>query len=890
MGIPGLINAIGTGERISLSKLAVTHLERTARPIRVAVDISIWLFQVQAGRGGKNPELRTFFFRLLKLLSLPVHPLFVYDGQHKPPFKRGKAVSTRSYGSAPIIRRSKDLIERFRFPWHEAPGEAEAECARLQRAGIVDAVMSNDVDALMFGSTLTIMNFSKESGTGTSASTHVTCYRMGNEGHISNVPLDRAGMILFAMLSGGDYLPSGVPKCGSKLAAQIAKAQFGDDLLKEISSESPDLDSRLNEWRERLQFELEENESGWFTTKHKAVRIPESFPDRTILKYYAEPVVSTKDEMTALRRRLRHAWDCEIDPMAIRSFAAEHFEWNYRSGARKIIKLLAEPLISYRLRLQRPVKGLCSGTLAPDCDTSWMQKVHKSRANFGTDGTTELQMDMLPIDVVGIDLLAEEPNPPLPSQETVPSQNTHLSGDEDDDPEVAAEVPPPTPSKSRVTKRYDPLAIEKVWIFETVVRLGLPEIAKKWDDEQAAKAAKAARAATPKPKKPAARRAGPKKKGPIDPGMTRGSILKYGTLTKEGSELSSSAKTQLLEAASSTKPVKDQRSPFQSMTPVNPETDSSSPSMYSQHQASEQTPLTSHELDDFIGTFSSLCTMSTPAAKRHPVNTQSYMRARAGILAGTEGEVEEVTASVTDHVASSQTLRKGIKCSYSVSSDETSATNDEVREEDLATTSLASMGLYHTHKKSVKCPSTEKSHVIEDLEEAIGSLSLSLKDEKETLLGSTVPSLRLPTPSKTQDHKFRGSPSKELKHKGHNSSKASASFQSFAVDTKGIDALPRQPSEHIIVPPSRSSSPSKVSEKSKGKSRECTKQKGQEPEQTPSIGHLENLTISNGFWMIDSLAQSEDDSTTTKVDGVKRGQKKSDNKKRVPRVSILDLV
>ena len=126
----------------------------------MAVDISIWLFQVQAGRGGKNPELRTLFFRLLKLLALPIHPLFVYDGRHKPPFKRGKAVSARSYGNAPIIQRSKDLIERFRFPWHEAPGEAEAECARLQQAGIVDAVMSNDVDALMFGSGWTIMNFS----------------------------------------------------------------------------------------------------------------------------------------------------------------------------------------------------------------------------------------------------------------------------------------------------------------------------------------------------------------------------------------------------------------------------------------------------------------------------------------------------------------------------------------------------------------------------------------------------------------------------------------------------------------------------------------------------------------------------------------------------------
>ncbi|KAJ5684029.1 uncharacterized protein N7477_000374 [Penicillium maclennaniae] len=860
MGIPGLINAIGTGERISLSKLAVTHLERTASPIRVAVDISIWLFQVQAGRGGKNPELRTLFFRLLKLLSLPIHPLFVYDGQHKPPFKRGKAVSARSYGSAPIIRRSKDLIERFQFPWHEAPGEAEAECARLQRAGVVDAVMSNDVDALMFGSTLTIMNFSKESGTGTSASTHVTCYRMGHEGHVSNIPLDRAGMILFAMLSGGDYLPSG-----------IAKAQFGDDLLREISSNSPDLDSRLNEWRERLQFELEENESGWFTTKHKAVRIPENFPDRTILKCYAEPVVSTEDEMTVLRRRLRHAWDRDIDPLAIRAFAAEHFEWNYRSGARKVIKLLAEPLISYRLRLQKPVKGLQSGTLAPDCDTPWMQRIHKSRANFGTDGTTEFQMDMLPIDVVGIDLLAEEPNPPLPSQETVPSQNTHQSGDEDDDLEVATEGPPPTPSKSRVTKRYDPLAIEKVWIFETVVRLGLPEIAKRWDNEQAVKAAKAA---APQPRKPTTRRTGSKKKGPIDPGMARGSILKYGTLTKEGSELSSSAKTQLLEAASSTKPVKDQRSPFQSMTPINPETDSSSPSMYLQHQASEQTPFTSDELDEFIGTFSSICTVSTPTSKRHPINTQSYMRARAGIRAGTESEAEEVISPGTEYIVSSQSSRKVLKFSYSVSCDESLATNYEVGEKDLSKASLASTGHYQSPEKSVNCPRlTKKPPIIEDLEEAIGSLSLSLKDEKEALQGSTIRPLRLPASSKTQDHKVRRNPSITLQHKSSNSIKASASSQGIAVEAKGIDPSHSQPFEHITVPPSRSSSPPK----------------GQEPKQTASIGHLENLTTSDGFWTVDSLGQSEDDSTTTKVDSIQRGRKKAGKKKRVPRVSILDL-
>ncbi|KAL2834919.1 hypothetical protein BDW59DRAFT_1101 [Aspergillus cavernicola] len=537
MGIPGLITALGPGERISLSKLAVTHLERTSRPIRVAVDISIWLFQVQAGRGGKNPELRTLFYRLLKILALPIHPLFVYDGKDKPPFKRGKIVSGRSYGNAPIIQLSKILIDLFRFPRHDAPGEAEAECSRLQMAGVVDAVMSNDVDALMFGSESTIMNFSKESGSGSGAATHVTCYKMGN-GDTSNVKLDRSGMILFAMLSGGDYLPSGVPKCGSKLAAEIAKAGFGSDLLEVIEADGAELDARLSEWRDRLQYELEENESGYFQTKHKVVRIPAAFPDRTILSYYAKPVVSSEQAIESLKYRLRNAWDRDVDVTQLRQFTANAFEWNYRSGARKVIRLLAEPLVSYRLRLgQHPLasgRPRLSNSIAPI-----LEKVYKSRSSFSTDGLTELQFDMVPIDIVGLDLLAEEPNPPLPSQGTV------ASGDEEDDGEGEAEVVPQSPTKKRTTKRYDPYSSEKIWVFETLASIGVPEVVEDWKKEQTAKQSAA-------PKKTTNRKVGPRRRKELDPGMKQGSILKYGSLKKGRSDMSEYKSTQLFEAAVST--------------------------------------------------------------------------------------------------------------------------------------------------------------------------------------------------------------------------------------------------------------------------------------------------------------------------------------------------
>jgi Holliday junction resolvase YEN1 len=881
-----LINAIGPGERISLAKLALTHLERTARPIRIAVDISIWLFQVQAGRGGRNPELRTLFYRLLKLLALPVHPLFVYDGRQKPAFKRGKAVSARSYGNSPIIRRSKDLIERFRFPWHEAPGEAEAECARLQQAGIVDAVMSNDVDALMFGSSLTIMNFSKESGSGTSSATHVTCYAMGQDGHPSNIPLDRPGMILFAMLSGGDYLPSGVPKCGSKIAAEIAKAGFGEDLLQALASES-DLDTGLNEWRDRLQYELDENESGYFAKKHKAVRIPDSFPDRTILEYYAKPKISSDEDMNFLRSRLREAWDRDIDPLAIRTFAADHFEWNYRSGARKVIKLLAEPLISYRLRLQRPVLGVSSGfSFVPDCPPI-MQKVYRSRSSFGTDGMPELQLDMLPADVVGLDLLAEEPNPPLPSQEIIPSETISNEGEEDDDPDVAAESAPPTPSKSRVTKRFDPFSIEKVWVFETVARLGAPEVVKSWEKEQADKVEKAAQAAAKK--KTSTRRTGPKKKGPIDTGMKRGSILKYGTLTKEHSELSTTKQARLLEAATSKTSTKNPLSRLGSgsgsASPiiVDQEDDPfSSPSMYTRQRSSPMMHYDPHEVDDLLDTFASMCSLSPSAnVKRHPLADQSHARSRRAAVGtgGIDFETSEVLDMNIGYSPSGLVRPQGLRISYSVSEMyDSEAYMEKFSADRLVALPSPSKKSQPKAKKNHKVQCEEKAEV-EHIEMAIESLTLS-SEISEGRYENTVPRpLRQPSPKKAlQAPKVRTRSSQVESVKPSKSccrAETQPEPQPEHVAPLATKTCDDNDAEHV------KKSPTKSPKKTKS-----TNQKHQ------ASGYLENVVLHDGSWSIDPSPCEQDSSETSTADGqhAAHRQAQTGKKKRIARVSILDLI
>ncbi|KAK3081438.1 hypothetical protein LTS18_006674, partial [Coniosporium uncinatum] len=127
MGIAGIYKEIGPGERISLSKLSVEHLERTGQPFRLAIDISIWLFQIQSGKGGSNPALRTFYYRLLRLVTHSIHPIFVFDGPNKPPMKRHKKTAPPGTKVASIPEfLAKQLLKQFGIPFHIAPGEAEA--------------------------------------------------------------------------------------------------------------------------------------------------------------------------------------------------------------------------------------------------------------------------------------------------------------------------------------------------------------------------------------------------------------------------------------------------------------------------------------------------------------------------------------------------------------------------------------------------------------------------------------------------------------------------------------------------------------------------------------------------------------------------------------------
>ncbi|KAF2258013.1 hypothetical protein CC78DRAFT_622173 [Lojkania enalia] len=551
MGIHGIYKEIGPGQRIALSKLAVEKFEATGRPLRIAIDVSIWLFQIQASKGGTNPALRTFYYRLLRLISLSIHPIFVFDGPNKPPFKRNKRTGP-NIASIPDFL-AKKLLKQFGFPIHLAPGEAEAECALLQREGIVDAVLSEDVDTLMFGSGITIRNWSPEQKSNKTP-THVNLY---DAVQTKNGPsgLDREGMILVALMSGGDYIPEGIPGCGPKTACEAARAGFGKDLCKIKPSDI----AAMREWRERLQHELKTNESKFFKRRHGTLVIPEDFPRTDILGYYTHPAISTQSGLEKLKRSIK--WDQELDFLGLREFAKDAFGWQSLEGAKHFIRCLTPSLLVRSLRLRGEEGGrLISDDLrAIREDEAFVVKgIHGKRQHASTDNSIELRVSCTPIELVKINLDNEEADEERPSLESTLPSSTQVEGAEEDlDESIAEELEAGNDApKKRSPTKFDPTKPLRVWVMESYVKVGVPLKVEDW--EAAMLRPKRQTTATDTGK--AAPRAKVTKRTKVNSNIPQGSIYQFANVTKPGVKAPTKAQKFARDSQSTFQPLSTQAS------------------------------------------------------------------------------------------------------------------------------------------------------------------------------------------------------------------------------------------------------------------------------------------------------------------------------------------
>ncbi|KAF8907241.1 PIN domain-like protein [Gymnopilus junonius] len=204
MGIPGLWKLLEpiarkqSFHRFCVEEGFIRNEATDGRGLRVGVDALGWVYRACYRHScTKNPELATLYTRCNRLLQLPIHPLFVFDGPDRPRRKRGKHVRGNPHW---IEQDFKLMLDTFGFAWINAAGEAESELASLSKQGLLDAVLTEDSDTVVFGAR-TIIRFDSD----VADDEQIILYKAEDIERHPRLSLGTADLMLIALLVGGDY-------------------------------------------------------------------------------------------------------------------------------------------------------------------------------------------------------------------------------------------------------------------------------------------------------------------------------------------------------------------------------------------------------------------------------------------------------------------------------------------------------------------------------------------------------------------------------------------------------------------------------------------------------------------------------------------------------------
>ncbi|GAB1605099.1 hypothetical protein Ahia01_000791700 [Argonauta hians] len=256
---------------------------------KLAVDLSIWICEAQGSKQLEatinKPFLRNLFFRVNHLLHLGIDLVFVIDGRapeikagtiHRRQNERflyGKSIrnnfhqpkTTKRSNLNAAVKECCELLDCLGVPYVESHGEAEAYCAFLNKNGLVDACLTNDGDAFLYGAKKVYRNFTMDR-----KDPHVESYNMQ---HIQqHLQFNQERLVAFALLTGCDYQPKGVPHVGVETALKLLRSLVNIDIL-----------SRFRQWK---TMEFSECFCGIEkSVKEKASKLPE-FPSEQIIQEF----------------------------------------------------------------------------------------------------------------------------------------------------------------------------------------------------------------------------------------------------------------------------------------------------------------------------------------------------------------------------------------------------------------------------------------------------------------------------------------------------------------------------------------------------------------------------------------------------------------------------
>ncbi|KAJ7741437.1 hypothetical protein DFH07DRAFT_964993 [Mycena maculata] len=171
--------------------------------------------------------------------------------------------------------------------------EADAELGHLASEGYIDTVQTTDSDIFLFRAPTVIYVPQKKTD-----GPNITIYTSEDLFTNPSISLTRGGMLLIALLCGGDY-DEGITGCGLESAHAVAQGDLGDALLHEALCNTTLTNGFLEfvlSWKERLCLEFAEDPRGLLGRKCKAIAATiaqsPSFPDPAVIFAYVHPITS----------------------------------------------------------------------------------------------------------------------------------------------------------------------------------------------------------------------------------------------------------------------------------------------------------------------------------------------------------------------------------------------------------------------------------------------------------------------------------------------------------------------------------------------------------------------------------------------------------------------
>ncbi|XP_035896062.1 flap endonuclease GEN [Anopheles stephensi] len=256
-----------------LWNLLTPHMER--KPLFelsnkvVAIDLSGWVCEsLNVVDYFVHPRfyLRNLFFRTCYLLQTGITPVFVLEGT-APPLKYGVIVKrnqqTQFRGVRPkkiancdkatsastvaaekpgkpaeqkrnrfhhVLKQCEELLSAMGLVCVQAPGEAEALCAYLNRDDLIYGVISQDSDCFAYGAVRVFRNFAASQNGGS-----VEIYDLSRlDG--SSLRLGQEKIVAMALLSGCDYCPAGVMGVGREMVTRFISCYSDSEILPKMRS------------------------------------------------------------------------------------------------------------------------------------------------------------------------------------------------------------------------------------------------------------------------------------------------------------------------------------------------------------------------------------------------------------------------------------------------------------------------------------------------------------------------------------------------------------------------------------------------------------------------------------------------------------------------------